>query len=228
MSQDPKQRIFIYDRREVAVLVLLGLMVAVFAFTLGVHLGKKVGEGGPAIASNEKGKQVITADTIDDTVPTRLEMSEQSKGVDVAIDESLNQVLHDEVARTGVKLQKKTQTKLPSKPASRNQGATTGPRKEEMASTQVKKAIVVNQPTPQGKYTIQIGSFPDAKEALTRLEKLESVGQRTFIREAKVKGNQWYRVYVGGFRSKKEADQIAKKFVSQNIINNYIVANMPQ
>ena len=39
---EQKQRFFIYDRKEMGVLLFLGVMVAIFAFTLGVHLGKKV------------------------------------------------------------------------------------------------------------------------------------------------------------------------------------------
>ncbi len=227
MSQEPKQRIFIYDRREVAVLVLLGLMVAVFAFTLGVHLGKKIGPD--QVAVNHQSDHTLPAETVDDAVPSRLEMSEQTKDVDDAMDESLNQVLHDEVARSGVKIGKIKQIKLPSKAASKNQGATTGPRAENSAVTQVKKAIVINRPVPHGKYTIQIGSFPSAKEAISRLEHLESSGKRAFIRQAKLKGRgDWFRVYLGGFPSKKDADKIAKKYINDNLINSYIVANMPQ
>ncbi len=234
MSQEPKQKIFIYDRREVAVLILLGVMVAVFSFTLGVHLGKKVDEASaPNLA--KKDTQTLPAETIDDTVPSRLEMSEEAKEVQGAIDDSLNQVLHDEVARTGVQLEKYTPTKLPSQTQSKNQGATTGPRSEDQVKKEakpadgVKKAILIHRPAPQGKYTLQVGSFPSATEALDKLQKLEKKGEKTvFVREAKIEGRgKWYRVYLGGFPSKQEADKIAKKYLSTKVISNYIVANMP-
>ena len=37
-----KKRLFIYEGKELTVLVILGSTVAAFAFTLGVHLGKRV------------------------------------------------------------------------------------------------------------------------------------------------------------------------------------------
>lgn len=116
-----KQRIFIYDPKEIGVLILLGVLVAIFAFTFGVHLGKRIGPKTPVPLSGT----APTVPTIDDQTPNILEINEQSKGVQQAIDESLDQAAHDEIARTGSKLDVPRQIDLPSKAISKNNGSTT-------------------------------------------------------------------------------------------------------
>src|SRR5690349_10995470 len=97
-----KHRVFIYDRKEMAVLTLLGIMVAVFAFTLGMHLGKRVGGKGIAMGAGAPGTPAL--ETKPDQVPDGKDLSDESKGVQQAADESASQTLHEELERTGAKL----------------------------------------------------------------------------------------------------------------------------
>jgi len=105
------QRVFIYDRKEIWVLILLGIMIAVFAFTLGVHLGKRVGVKGQ-VANTTEPKAVTT---IKDNLPNEKELSEQVKVVGQVADESLSQSLHEELERTGLKVDVSRQVDLPRK-----------------------------------------------------------------------------------------------------------------
>lgn len=119
--EDQKQRFFIYDRKEMGVLLLLGSTVAVFAFTLGVHLGKRIGPKGYVAANGD----AESLGTIGDKTPGRQDLNEQAKGAQQAADEALNQALHDEVGRTGIKLDAPRQVALPDQAKSANGGATT-------------------------------------------------------------------------------------------------------
>ena len=118
---DRKQRFFIYDRKEVFVLLILALLVAGFAFTLGVHLGKRIYKVEPKIAA------VINdpVATEGEPHPSRPDLVEQRKGVENAVEEALSRELHDEVSRTGIKLETGRQMKLPKSARSKNKGATT-------------------------------------------------------------------------------------------------------
>ena len=52
--------------------------------------------------------------------------------------------------------------------------------------------------------------------------------EKVFVREAQVDGHgKRYRVFVGGFETKKEADGVAQKFVKDRLIRSYVVAKMP-
>jgi hypothetical protein len=140
-----KQRFFIYDRREMVVLILLGLLIAAFAFTLGVHLGKRVSHQ----AAHEAVKEPTPVATSPDLVPNRQELNEQAKGVEQAVEEVLDQSLHDEVARTGVKLETPVPVELPEKTKSANGGATS-PQTEAVQGLKVSKpAGVGTKPAAQ-------------------------------------------------------------------------------
>jgi cell division protein FtsN len=215
---EQKQRLFIYDRREMGVLVVLGVLVAAFAFTLGIHLGKKVGfktvEAPPPNASS--------IDTAPDKVPNRQELNEQSKGVQQATDEALNQALHDEVGRTGIKLDSPRQLALPEGPRTGNAGATNAVRGgnaeafESIAAVQ-RKAIA-------GKFCLQVGSYPELNPARDLVDALEALGLKPLLRAAEVKGRgRWFRVYLGGYESKEEADQAGTRYQTQHVVDSYVV-----
>ena len=204
--------------------------------------------------------------TVPDKIPNRQELTEQAKGAQQAADESLNQALHDEVARTGIKLDTPRQLALPEKTISKNGGATTGspPVVEETAPVKAAPApgvpaasaaheaatapdkgtypariesdsapkpgnaevdaVALHRPAPEGRFTIQIGSYPVLEEARDQSDSLEALGLKPYMRPANVRGKQWYRLYVGGFATKDAAEKMGTRYVSQHMIEAYIVA----
>src|SRR4051812_32464370 len=153
-----KQRVFIYDRKEMGVLTLLGVMVAVFAFTLGVHLGKKVATQAKNPAQTTEAAPVAT---VNDAVPEARELHEQAKGVEQAAEETLTQSLKEEVGQVGVKTEKTVQVDLPKKPKTDNAGATT--LQEETIPAVLEKAE--EAPYHGGPFSLQIGSYPAIADA---------------------------------------------------------------
>lgn len=59
--------------------------------------------------------------------------------------------------------------------------------------------------SPVGKFTVQIGSYNNEKEAQTLTADLRTKGYEAFYAPAKVNGQTWYRVSVGLFATQKEA-----------------------
>jgi cell division septation protein DedD len=204
---EQKQRLFIYDRKEMAVLILLAVMVAVFAFTLGVHLGKRV--GGAEMAA-PVAIQPSPAPTQPDEVPNRQDIAEQTPAAQQASDEALNRELHDEVSRTGIKMDTPRQVELPEK-------------------SRVKSIPAANRPTPHGKYTLQVGSHQKLDEANDQVEALEALGLKPFLRQVDLKAKgRWYRVYLGGFTSREDAEQSGASYRAKKMIESFIVSNMTQ
>ena len=115
-----KQVLFIYDRREVLTLSLLVMTVAFFTFTLGVHYGK---QAIPKAVSNGL-EHTSSLSTTTDQIPNRQELTEQSKAAQQALEDTLNQELHDEIILTGIKLETRRQVNLPEKSKTANGGAT--------------------------------------------------------------------------------------------------------
>jgi cell division septation protein DedD len=236
LEMEQKQRLFIYDRREVVTLVALGLMVAAFAFTLGVHLGKRV------IAHSGNNAELTDASqipTMQDSVPNKQELKEQSKDAQDAADQELSRSLKEEVTQSGVKLKASRQVELPTKTKSKEGGATTlnAPDKTDVQSLQ-KLGKTLNPEAdqklpektlsePSGKYTLQVGSYPTEEEAKERVDSLREHGLNPFLRQAEVKGlGLRYRLFVGGFASREEAEKSGKQYQAQHVINSFLVSNL--
>lgn len=223
---EQKQRFFIYDRKEIIVLVFLGLTVALFAFTLGVHLGKKVGHR----TAQESAPSTRLAETGKDELPGRTELVDQMKHTEEAADTALNLQAHEEVARTGIKLDQPKQVALPEKPKSQEAGATTlGQHTEQVEDAMKDRAKkILARPAPLGRFTLQIGSYPTVKDALQKIDTLESVGMKPFLREVDLSDKgQWFRIYIGGYVSHDEAKQVGTQYQDQHVIDNFVVTKMP-
>ncbi len=127
-----KQKLFIYDRREMWILLFLGLLVSAFAFTLGVHFGKRVGSKAMISVHKDTG----LAATVPDVIPDRNDIVEHTmpdhgvgrnlgssgaNGMPQAIPntvtdaagESAHEALREEVKKTHIKLEKPRQVDLP-------------------------------------------------------------------------------------------------------------------
>lgn len=224
---------FIYERKEVTVLIVLALALTAFAFTLGVHLGKRVGpKPGPSDLAD-----AVPAQTQDEATPDRVNLTEQGEGLEAAVTETLDTALEAEVKKTGIELKVKKPVDLPSQAKSPNAGATTpadhSAPVDHTASAPVHAPVAVATPAPESlRYTIQVGSFPTKAEAEKELKGLMTKGveksHAPFIRQMSVKGKgDWFRLYVGGFGSKKEAEDTADGYVKKQVIHKYIVARTP-
>lgn len=61
-----------------------------------------------------------------------------------------------------------------------------------------------------GNYTVQVSSHKNRNSALSVHENLEDAGYIAFIQEALIRGEKWYRVRVGNFSTRSEAEAQAK------------------
>ncbi len=211
------------------VLILLALMVSVFAFTLGVHLGKRVGLKLPGA-----GGDTHAAATVGDELPNRQELTEHGKGVQQAVEESLNQTLHDEVGRTGIKLEVPRQVDLPSKaPQPKSEAAETQHSTPTEGSNAAVAAIAgvpaALRAAPEGAFTLQIGSHPNLDEAKDQVEAIEKLGLKPYLRAAEVKGKgKWFRIFLGGFSTKDAAEKAGEKFQSEQVVESFVVSKITE
>jgi cell division septation protein DedD len=253
---DRKQRFFIHDRREAIVLFLLAIMVAVFAFTLGIHLGKKVSASrkamnspvaSPLAAAPEASPEVETgsaeeksAQAIAQPSPATGPLSEKEPGA--GSDETLTKSLHDEVARTGVKLDQPRQVELPENAKSENGGATTeespapspAPESTGEASAPAAPSAPTEEASTQGAapqapvaktYALQVASYATLAEARTRIHALGKRGVKAYIRTAKIAGKGIrHRVMIGGFASHDQAQKAGDSLHAKGIIGSFIIS----
>ena len=59
--------------------------------------------------------------------------------------------------------------------------------------------------TPSGAFALQVASVPSAQAAQDEVKRLTSKGLKAFVRAAEVKGTTYYRVRIGPYASKADA-----------------------
>ncbi len=242
MGQKPF--LYVYGRKEMALLVALGILVALFSFTLGIHLGKRVGilvdpsqpqahtesaQAGHTAAPTDEGTHAKLQGQ-DDAVPDRLDLKEQGKNSEKVARASLGEALHAEVARTGIQLETPRQITLPSEAKTPEGGATTDtetakPEKTVAETPPAEVAKAVEEAA--GKFSIQIGSYPTQNLARDHLERLEALGVEPYMVPADVQGKKWFRVYLGKFESAPAARKSAERYRSQRVIESFVIAPIP-
>ena len=198
------------------VLFLLAVFVAFFAFTLGVHFGKRLTPDPAESASTDEATEGTDHAAVEEgkeKLPEKAQLTEASKDAPVAGDDSVAKALQDEVAKTGLKLEKPIQTELPSDQAESTDAA------EEAASGR-----------PSGKFTLQVAAFPTESEAQRQLKAItqKEENEQAFLSKAEVNSQTWFRVYVGGYATKNDADSKGKRLVAKKVISTFVVAKMPK
>ena len=228
------------------VLILLGVMVAIFAFTLGVHLGKRVNP--KPVSVHTDAPDAETAQTLPDKVPDKHDITEQAKGVESAADESLGQALHEEVIKTGIKLDQPRQIELPknsrsakgpSEPppshvreAAPESSASHESHDETLAEAEHaadESATESAEPAASagGQFAVQVGSYPSQREAQHYANTLKAKHLATSIQSAEVKGKgKWYRVFAGRFATRAEAESAGDTYKAKHLIDSFVIAKI--
>ena len=192
-------------------LALVGFTGVAFAFTLGVHWGKQVV---PVPVLTEDSPQSLVG-TVDQQLPTHQEFVESQQGLSQVADETLRDALHSEVAKTGITLDTPRQVDLPKKTLSKEAGKTT---LSHDAGTRPKAL-------PKGPgFTLQIAEYSGEKEAESRLLELRKSGERVAIRKITEAGKPLkYRVYLGSYERKEEAQIAGIRFRARRVIPQFTV-----
>ncbi len=79
-----------------------------------------------------------------------------------------------------------------------------------------------------GKYTVQVGSYAEEKEAKGHAAELKGKGWNSFYFAANVDGRTWYRVSVGLFNNIKSANEFRGQFMKDANTKSAIVQKIVQ
>jgi cell division protein FtsN len=74
-------------------------------------------------------------------------------------------------------------------------------------------------------WSVQANSYPDAKSAGDLVDRLKNKGYNAFVTEANVKGKVWYRVRVGRFGSREQAEKTAAALKSNENLGKAFATN---
>ncbi len=79
----------------------------------------------------------------------------------------------------------------------------------------------------RGNITIQVGSYPDKGEADSRVDRLKAGGVDARVVRADIPGKgTYYRVQVGGFPSREQAQQFGNQMRAKQLVQDFIVTTI--
>lgn len=76
------------------------------------------------------------------------------------------------------------------------------------AAGQAKSAIRVEEQAAGRPWTVQVNAVPDENSAKIWVDRLKNKGYKAYVTEVRTKGKIWYRVRVGHFNTREEAEKI--------------------
>lgn len=187
------------------VLTLLGITLIGFFFTLGLHYGKKIR---PEHTTAEATPQKMEESP--EVVPSRETLDEGSQHVEGAAQEAIQQATEHAVKESGIKVENPRPVHLPT---------------EKKNSTHEEKTEVVEEAPASDvpRFAVQLGSYPNRKDANAKIIALGRRGLHTEVRTAIVNGETRFRVVIPGFKNRKSADLRGKELRAHHKIDNYVV-----
>ncbi|MER3446143.1 MAG: hypothetical protein C4291_04570 [Candidatus Dadabacteria bacterium] len=172
------------SNRQVVYLFLGFLILFVFAFSLGVVVGK--GLGGSQSRIVRKGES-------EKNLPEFKESEKTPEGI-------IERKQMSEQTQTPTPIEEEEKEELsPPPPPKGMEAETKGAAKKDIAVSPGEKT--------EGRYTVQIGASQREEEAKKIVKRLISKGYPAFIKSVEIPGKgTWYRIRVGTFKTREEAE----------------------
>ncbi|MEK6545155.1 MAG: SPOR domain-containing protein [Nitrospinota bacterium] len=203
-------------------LILSVFAISVLTFALGYIIGKDSSTGVSTISSESY--QVVT--------PLDKEMEQ----IETAKIQPLPPVVEVQKKRTVKELQKgadeKELTFFKTLPNSKEETEERLKNKEHGKEMEKKIAVQssgsTTEPHPasskssQASYTVQVSALKNMDEASSLKSRLEGKGYKSYITTYETTNAKWFRVRVGQFNTKEEAEAVAKKLKAKENLASFI------
>jgi cell division protein FtsN len=212
---DSKTKLYVFAKKEVALIFIFMILIAITSFIMGIKIGKKYTYDVAGITHEDQQKVVDLLSKNEEDLE-KLKKNEEAHKVDSAdIENKLQEKISDEF---GVHAPAGT--------------ATHDPHAAPIMSTEAKphEAAPVKHGTDNlsGKMTIQLGSHRTLKEAEDFSEGFKARGYDPIINQIEIKGKgTWYRVSLGAFSNSEEAKAYIAKEKTLFIGQDYTIVKMP-
>ena len=196
--EENKNKLFVFDKKEVFLIFIFLILIAITAFTVGVRVGKNLLLKSEGHTSEEISKLDIKTEREEEIENMMREVAPLPQNEDDAY-EAYKDRLDQELQETITEESPAPEIEEPSNPF-----------EESLNSiTEVKESD--NAENYSGKWTVQIVSFPDKESAVDFANGFVARGYNPIINSVALKERgTWYRVSLGLFDTKAEAAAYVK------------------
>lgn len=234
---DDKTNLYVFEKKEIALIFFFMLVIAIISFLLGVKVGgsfsyESVGlEQSDMRETNNIELKSIEEEKVNDLInapKTEVNENGDKKELNQEIQDSLKKKMEQEFSEENKKYIKNKEA----------------PEKEANNSEKTKKASIESVPVSEeseegpsknskdggvksdglaGKYSIQVGSYQSLSEAEEFAEPFKILGYSPIVSEDEVPNmGNWFRVSIGVFSSVNEAKEYVLKNKSFFVGKDYL------
>lgn len=236
---EDNNKLFVFEKKEVILIFVFIVLIAVISFTLGVRTGKQLSLKQDDYTAEDIQKinlKSIDEENVDDLVnekgSTAFERSLEDEGTSLQKDATkfedpaaVNKPVDVLESRLKEEMEKLAREKIPAETTAVESGADSGNGQglgEDVLNDSKAVASTV-APDYTGKYTIQLFSHQSQESAQDFADAFIIKGYDVIINEVIIPGKgKWYRVGIGAFSTINEAEDYLQKekdlFQSQQYI----------
>lgn len=203
---DSKTKLYVFAKKEVALIFIFMILIAVTSFVLGVKIGKNYSMEMAGITPEDQKKVV------------ELLSNKEEELSSIKANPEANTVESSDIEN---KLQEKISEEFGAGSVPAHGGMSKPPANGVEAKHETKDAL-------SGKFTIQLGSHRTLKEAESFAEGFRARGYNPIINQIEIKGKgTWYRVSLEAFNTAEEAKAYVGKEKTLFMGQDYTIIKMP-
>ncbi|MCX7944963.1 MAG: SPOR domain-containing protein [Deltaproteobacteria bacterium] len=215
------------DKRQVFLLFFSSIIIMILVFGAGVFFGKKL--SGVAVSSDKPNDVIKVKDheirpytsVVDTGV---VDIGEQAV---VSVDKNLGKKEEEtvKVASQNVEATKVEQVEkkiVPDTPIIKERKEDKKGERQKISTKLEPSPNTKREEITEAKFTLQVGAFPDRSQALKIAAELEKRGYESWIQRARSKDKDIFRVRVGKFATKQEAEKFKQQFDKKERYNSFI------
>lgn len=204
---DSKTKLYVFAKKEVALIFIFMILIAVTSFVLGVKIGKNYSLEMAGITPEDQKKVVELLSNKEEELSAIKANPETATVESTDIEHKLQEKISEEFG-----------AETPAVNAHNNMSV--APETTAPAATS-KDAL-------SGKFTIQLGSHRTLKEAEAFAEGFRARGYNPIINQIEIKGKgTWYRVSLEAFNSAEEAKAYVGREKTLFMGQDYTIIKMP-
>ena len=197
---EENNKVIVFEKKEIVLVLIFVVVLIITSFTLGIRLGKKLSLTEAGIKPEDQKTVELKSGLEEDVEKT---VVEEAKLTD---EEKLKKLMNESKSRLSDELEKFSSEE----------------KVETNQSVEQKPANATN-----GKYTIQLGSYPTMDEAKQFAEGFSVRGYSPIINETSLEGKgTWYRVSLGLFATVEEAKGYIKTEQSLFSGQDYVITEI--
>ncbi|MCC6138107.1 MAG: SPOR domain-containing protein [Bdellovibrionaceae bacterium] len=208
------------NRLEKVIVFMLVVLISLLSFSVGVISGKGLSDKQFALNNlDKKHEQALNNDEFKDDTTGDLSEEEIQQLANAAL-QAAEKGVDTEAANAPEVAAASKEPASAAKVAPAVVAKTTAPAttEEDRQPTSVKK-----QPAMNLDYTVQVASYPSLNDAEMMSTSLVKKGFPAFPIKVSINGQDWYRVSVGSFKTKKEAMDYQVSLKKQGVVKDAVV-----